>query len=66
MHEHKNELLEGFSKRYHLHKLVYLEETNSIEDAIKREKQLKNWNRKKKETLINQLNPEWQDISLIQ
>lgn len=41
IYEHKNNLIDGFSKKYNTHKLVYLEETNSIEDAIKREKQLK-------------------------
>lgn len=65
LYEHRNELVEGFSKRYHLHKLVYIEETNSIEDAILREKQLKKWNRQKKENLINQLNPEWKDLMMI-
>lgn len=41
IYEHKNNLIDGFSKKYNTHKLVYLEEINSIEDAIKREKQLK-------------------------
>lgn len=64
LYEHKNEKIDGFSKKYHLHKLIYLEETNSIIDAISREKQLKGWNRQKKENLINQLNPSWKDLSI--
>lgn len=43
--EHKNKLIEGFSKKYNLTKLVYFEQTDNIESAIKREKQLKNWHR---------------------
>lgn len=43
--EHKNRLIEGFSKKYYLDKLVYFEQFQNVNDAIKREKQLKNWNR---------------------
>ena len=57
-YEHKNKLVEGFSKRYKLIKLVYYETTGSIESAIEREKQLKNWHRDWKINLINQFNPE--------
>ena len=64
IYEHKNNLIDGFSKKYNTHKLVYLEETNSIETAIKREKQLKGWKRNKKDLLINSINPNWQDLSL--
>jgi len=62
-YEHKNKLVEGFSKRYNLIKLVYYETTGSIESAIEREKQLKNWHRDWKINLINQFNPEWKDLS---
>ncbi len=62
-YEHKNKLVEGFSKRYKLIKLVYYETTGSIESAIEREKQLKNWHRDWKINLINQFNPEWKDLS---
>ena len=62
-YEHQNELLDGFTKQYKLHKLVYFEEFNSIEDAITREKQLKKWSRIKKEQLIQRLNPDWKDLS---
>jgi len=60
--EHKNKLLEGFSKKYNLTKFVYYEVTNSIESAITREKQLKNWHRDWKINLINQVNPGWRDL----
>ena len=63
MYEHKNKLIEGFTKRYNIGKLVYFEETSSIESAIEREKQLKKWARKKKEFLINSKNPEWKDLA---
>ena len=63
LYEHKNKLVDGFSKRYNLNKLVYFEETTNIETAIKREKQLKSWKRDKKETLIKNINPTWKDLS---
>jgi putative endonuclease len=63
IYEHKNKLVEGFTKRYNLTKLVYYEVTNDVESAIKREKQLKNWHREWKINLINQANPDWRDLS---
>jgi len=63
MFEHKNELVDGFTKKYNLKKLVYYEMTNDVESAIKREKQLKNWHRDWKINLVNQFNPEWKDLS---
>ncbi len=60
--EHKNELVEGFTKRYHTHKLVYYEEYTDIETAITREKQLKKWVRAKKDMLVGAVNPYWQDL----
>ncbi len=62
VYEHKNELHDGFSKRYRTHKLVYYEETSDVESALNREKQLKSWSRKRKNDLINTLNPEWEEI----
>ena len=59
--EHKNELADGFTKRYHLHKLMYYEEYSEINDAISREKQLKGWSRRKKNALIEKRNPDWDD-----
>ncbi len=61
--EHKNKLVEGFTKKYNLLKLVYYETTKDIESAIIREKQLKNWHREWKMNLINQFNPGWKDLS---
>ena len=61
--EHKNKVIEGFTKKYNVNKLVYYEITNSIETAILREKQLKNWHRKWKLNLIKEFNPEMKDLS---
>ncbi|MDD5223799.1 MAG: GIY-YIG nuclease family protein [bacterium] len=61
--EHKNHLIEGFTKKYQITKLVYYEETSDIQEALKREKQLKGWLRKKKIDLIELMNPDWQDLS---
>jgi putative endonuclease len=63
--EHKNKLIEEFSKKYNLTKLVYFETFNQIEDAIRREKQLKNWHRQWKINLIEKMNKEWIDLSLV-
>ncbi len=63
LYEHKNDLVDGFSKRYKLHKLIYWESGPNIEEAIAREKQLKRWSRKCKENLINGMNPNWVDLS---
>ena len=62
IYEHKNNVVDGFTKRYSVHKLVYFEYTGNIESAILREKQLKNYSRAKKEQLINNENPEWNDL----
>lgn len=62
LHEHKNKLIEGFSSKYNLNKFVYFENTNSIEEAIKREKQLKNWHREWKMNLIKETNPDFKDL----
>ncbi len=62
VYEHKQELIEGFTKRYKLHKLVYYEQTPSIVQAITREKELKKWNRSWKDKLINEFNPSWVDL----
>jgi len=61
--EHKNEQIEGFTKRYHVHKLVYYEEYHEINDAIAREKQLKGWKREKKNALVATKNPNLDDWS---
>ena len=61
--EHRNHLVDGFTKKYNVHKLVYFEETTDVNSAIAREKQLKGWTRKKKIDLISKTNPEWIDLS---
>ena len=60
--EHKQGLVDGFSKKYGCDKLVYTEEYPSVIEAITREKQIKKWRRDKKELLIRQLNPLWRDL----
>jgi len=62
VYEHKQKMVEGFSSRYHLNKLVYYEQFDDIAKAIEREKVLKKWNRLWKEYLINKLNPSWRDL----
>ena len=61
--EHKTGVIEGFTKKYRCHYLVYYEEYKFIEDAIKREKELKGWNRTKKENLIASVNPQKRDLA---
>ena len=63
LYEHKNGLADGFTKRYHVHKLIYYEHTNDVRSAIAREKQLKGWTRSKKNALISRMNPNWIDLA---
>jgi putative endonuclease len=63
VYEHKNKLLDGFTKKYNLTKLIYYEHTNDVNAAIQREKQNKKWRREKKDKLIASFNPEWKDLS---
>ena len=60
--QHKNEVVEGFSKRYRVHDLLYYEIFNDPENGILREKQIKGWSRKKKEKLISEFNPGQVDL----
>jgi putative endonuclease len=60
--EHKNNMVEGFTKRYNVHRLVWYELHENMESAITREKRLKNWKRKWKLELIESSNPDWQDL----
>ena len=62
VHEHKNDLIAGFTSKYIVHRLVYYEQFGNIEYAIQREKQLKKWNRKWKLELIEKENPNWNDL----
>jgi len=61
--EHKQKLIEGFTKRYNITRLIYYEETSDANAAIAREKQIKGWLRKKKVALIESVNPGWKDLS---
>ena len=63
MYQHKNKLVDGFTQKYGVDKLVHYEMTNDVRSAIQREKQLKKWNRKWKLELIEKENPEWKDLS---
>jgi putative endonuclease len=63
VYEHKNKLIEGFSKKYNLTKLIYFEYFNDINSAIRREKQLKNWHRDWKLNLVKSVNPNLNDLS---
>ena len=62
IYQHKNKIFAGFTKKYNVDKLVYYEIYNNIEDAIRREKQLKNWHREWKMRLIEEHNPEFNDL----
>lgn len=61
--QHKQKSNKGFTGKYNVEKLLYFESSPYVENAIKREKQLKKWNRAWKENLINEMNPDWNDLS---
>ena len=63
LYEHRNGLVDGFTKKYNVHKLVYFEGTDYMQSALEREKQLKKWSRAKKNALVNEMNPTWRDLS---
>jgi len=60
--QHKNNQLEGFTKKYKVHLLVWYEKHVTMDSAILREKHIKKWNRQWKIQLINELNPTWRDL----
>ncbi len=62
VYEHKNNLAPGFTEKYRIHELVFYETFENIQEAIKREKQLKKWERRWKLELIEKKNPEWRDL----
>jgi putative endonuclease len=62
VYQHREKLVEGFTNRYNIHKLVYYEITQDVQAAIAREKQIKAGSRQKKIDLINDMNPEWRDL----
>ena len=62
VYEHKSDLVDGFTKRYAVHDLVYFEIVDNVETAIAREKQIKRWNRKWKVRVIEKMNRDWRDL----
>lgn len=62
IHEHRSNAVEGFTKQYSLHRLVYFEKLDDAENAILREKRIKEWKRAWKVQLIEKENPEWNDL----
>jgi len=62
VYEHRNYLVEGFTKKYNVHNLIWYEIHDTAESAISREKQMKRWERKWKIELIEKLNPDWTDL----
>jgi putative endonuclease len=60
--QHRNDVIDGFTRRYGLHLLVYFESTEDVREAIRREKRLKRWNREWKIAMIEKSNPEWKDL----
>lgn len=63
IYEHKHSCIDGFTKKYHVHKLVYYEVYKTPLEAIKREKQLKTWSRNKKDALVKNTNPAFRDLA---
>ena len=62
--QHKTGFIKGFTEKYEVHRLVHYEKTTDIRSAIEREKEIKGWLRKKKISLIEETNPDWNDLSL--
>ena len=62
VYEHRNDFVDGFTKKYHVHDLVYYEVYSNITDAITREKRMKKWRRQWKIGLIEKTNPQWRDL----
>ena len=63
VYQHKHKLINGFTIKYNVDRLVYFEETTDINAAISREKEIKGWRRSKKIALIKSLNPKWEDLA---
>lgn len=62
VYEHRNHMIDGFTAKYNVTKLVYVESAPDVRDAIQREKQLKGWTRAKKNALVETANPKWEDL----
>ena len=60
--EHRNDMVAGFTQRYRVHSLVWFEQHDTMQSAISREKAIKEWKRRWKLELIEQLNPNWRDL----
>src|SRR5438034_10363510 len=63
LNEHRQKIFDGFTKKYNIDKLIYVEEFTEKSDAIRRERQLKKWNSERKIELIEKQNPNWNDLS---
>jgi putative endonuclease len=63
IYEHKHKLVQGFTQKYNVDKLVYFEETKDVHAALEREKEIKKWRREKKNALVLKDNTEWRDLS---
>ena len=63
IYEHKEKSVKGFTEKYNVNKLVYFEQTSDVEAALNREKEIKKWRRGKKNSLVENVNPEWKDLS---
>ena len=63
IYEHKHKLIDRFTKKYTIQKLGYFEETNDVTAALAREKEIKKWNRNKKNRLVLKINKQWNDLS---
>ena len=64
LYEHKHKLVDGFTKRYNVDKLVYYEVCESVMSTIEREKEIKGWRREKKNRLVESVNPDWKEIQI--
>ena len=64
VYEHKNSVIDGFTKKYNVNKLVWYEEMGEVMDAIRREKEIKGQRREKKNELVESMNSGWEDLSL--
>ncbi|NMA03408.1 MAG: GIY-YIG nuclease family protein [Clostridiales bacterium] len=62
VYQHKNKLVKGFTEKYNVNRLVYFDYTRDVNAAIAREKQIKGWTRKKKNKLVEDMNPNWEDL----
>ena len=63
IYEHKEKVVKGFTEKYNVNKLVYYEQTSDVDAALNREKEIKKWRREKKDSLVENTNPLWRDLS---